>query len=98
MIFADFRTVSNNCTVCKTFILTFGLFGVLVEDLNVFCNLFHKTATADKLVNLKTASAMWTLLSLLDKPFPDAISASEFATAWTDDSVFYLAEADEALE
>jgi hypothetical protein len=69
-----------------------------IERINMFCDFFNKSAAANKLMNLKWASAVRTLLPLFNQPLSHAIFAAQLATAWANDSIFDLAETNEAFE
>ena len=61
-------------------------------------NLFDDSITANQLVNLERTSAVRALLSLLNQPLSNTISATQLAAARTNYSILNFAEADEALK
>tara|TARA_B110001450_G_scaffold206957_1_gene197192 strand:+ start:170 stop:364 length:195 start_codon:yes stop_codon:yes gene_type:complete len=64
----------------------------------MLCDFFNKSAAAHKLMNLEWASTVRTLLPLLNQPLSHAVLAAQLATAWANDSIFDLAETNEAFE
>ena len=61
-------------------------------------NLFNKSTTANKLMNLKWASTMRALLSLFCKPFSHAFFAAQLTTARTNHSIINFSKTNKAFK
>ena len=98
MLFADFCAISQYLLTIQGCAISASLRLNGIERINMFCNFFNKSTAANKLMNLKWASTVRTLLSLFNQPLSHAILAAQLATAWANDSIFDLAETNEAFE
>lgn len=96
MVFADLIPIPQKVAIGKRSIPT-RILHSLVQGVNGSRDLFDEPAV-DQLKDSQVCATVRALLPLLGQPFSDAVPAAQFGAGRTEDSVLYLAKANEALE